>query len=81
MVTHFVDHVARMTSSLTPASVLSEVSRTYDRRVMNNVRRSEYVEAIVALALEDSGWTRMTVSGLPILHTWRFDLAGGRVGM
>ena len=58
--THFVDHVDRMTSSLTPASVLSEVSRTYDRRVMNNVRRSEYVEAIVALALKDSGWTRMT---------------------
>ena len=25
-----------------------------------SVRRSEYVEAIVALALKDSGWTRMT---------------------
>ncbi|MDE0342854.1 MAG: hypothetical protein OXK82_06785 [Deltaproteobacteria bacterium] len=49
-----------MTSPLIPASVLSEVSRTYDRRVMNNVHRSEYVEAIVALALKDSGWKRMT---------------------
>ena len=47
-------------SPLTPASILSEVSRTYDRRVMNNVHRSEYVEAIVALALKDSGWKRMT---------------------
>ena len=49
-----------MPSSLTPASVLSEVKRTYDRRVMNNVHRSEYVEAIVALALRSGGWKRMT---------------------
>ena len=48
-----------MPSPLTPASVLSEVSRTYDRRVMNNVHKSGYVEAIVALALKDSRWTRM----------------------
>ena len=27
---------------------------------MNNVHRSDYVEAIVALACEDSGWKRMT---------------------
>ena len=27
---------------------------------MNNIHRSEYVEAIVALALKASGWTRMT---------------------
>lgn len=45
---------------LTPATVLSEVRRTYDRRVMNNVHRSEYVEAIVALALRTGGWKRMT---------------------
>jgi len=42
------------------AIVLEEVSRPYKQRVMNNVHRSEYVEAIVALALKASGWTRMT---------------------
>lgn len=47
-----------MPSSLTPASVLSEVRRTYDRRVMNNVHRSQYVEAVVALALRNGGWRR-----------------------
>ena len=40
------------------AVVLEEVSRQYKERVMNNVHRSEYVEAIVALALEAGGWTR-----------------------
>ena len=40
------------------AIVLDEVSRPYKQRVMNNVHRSEYVEAIVALALRASGWTR-----------------------
>ncbi len=49
-----------MTPSLTPAIVLSEVRRTYDRRVMNNVHRSEYVETIVALALRNCDWKRMT---------------------
>ncbi|WP_420462732.1 hypothetical protein [Candidatus Palauibacter sp.] len=43
---------------LSPADVLEEVGRSYDQPVMNNVHRSEYVEAIVALALRDSGWTR-----------------------
>ena len=43
---------------LSPASVLAEVGRTYDQPVMNNIRRSEYVEALLALALEGSGWTR-----------------------
>jgi len=42
------------------AIVLEEVSRPYKKRVMNNVHRSEYVEAIVALALKASGWTRKT---------------------
>lgn len=42
------------------AIVLEEVSRPYKQRVMNNVHRSEYVEAILALALKASGWTRMT---------------------
>ena len=40
------------------AIVLDEVSHPYKQRVMNNVHRSEYVEAIVALRLERSGWTR-----------------------
>ena len=40
------------------AKVLEEVSRPYKQRVMNNVPRSDYVEAIIALALKDSGWTR-----------------------
>ena len=43
---------------LSPASVLAEVGRTYDQPVMNNIRRSEYVEALLTLALEGSGWTR-----------------------
>ena len=40
------------------ARVLAEVSRAYEQRVMNNVHRSDYVEAIVAVALADDGWTR-----------------------
>ena len=40
------------------AIVLEEVSRPYRQRVMNNVHRSEYVEAMVALALKASGWMR-----------------------
>ena len=40
------------------ARVLAEVSRAYEQRVMNNVHRSDYVEAIVAVALADYGWTR-----------------------
>ena len=40
------------------AIVLEEVSRPYKERVMNNVHRSDYVEAIVALALKASGWMR-----------------------
>ena len=40
------------------ALVLEEVSRPYKQRVMNNVHRSEYVEAIAALALKASGWMR-----------------------
>lgn len=40
------------------AAVLAEVSRPYEQRVMNNVHRSDYVEAIVGLALKESGWTR-----------------------
>ena len=40
------------------AQVLVEVSRAYEHRVMNNVHRSDYVEAMVAVALADYGWTR-----------------------
>ncbi|MYH49395.1 MAG: hypothetical protein F4020_00490 [Gammaproteobacteria bacterium] len=42
------------------AIVLEEVSRPYKQRVMNNVHRSEHVEAVVGLALKASGWARMT---------------------
>ena len=40
-------------------NVLSEVSRAYTQPVMTNVHRSAYVEAMVHLALRDSGWRRM----------------------
>lgn len=40
------------------AAILAEVSRSYEQKVMNNVHRADYVEAIVALALRESGWTR-----------------------
>lgn len=40
------------------AQVLVEVRRAYEHRVMNNVHRSDYVEAMVAVALADYGWTR-----------------------
>lgn len=46
-------------SSLTPARVIAEIIQSYQQRVMNNVHRSEYVEAIVVLALRESGWIRM----------------------
>ena len=45
-----------MPPSLTPECVLSEVRKEYDRKVMNNVLRAEYVEAMVALALRNVGW-------------------------
>ena len=40
------------------AQVLVEVSKAYKHRVMNNVHRSDYVEAMVAVALADYGRTR-----------------------
>ena len=40
------------------ADVLAEVIRRYEQRVMSNAHRAEYVEALVALALRDSGWAR-----------------------
>ena len=54
------------------AIVLEEVSRPYKQQVMNNVHRSEYVEAIVALALKSSGWTRMTP-----WDSWDFEHESG----
>ncbi|MYC67237.1 MAG: hypothetical protein F4X12_12980 [Acidobacteriia bacterium] len=54
------------------AMVLEEVSRPYKQRVMNNVHRSEYVEAIVALALKASGWTHMTP-----WDSWDFEHKSG----
>ena len=44
--------------SFSREQVLAEVTRAYEQRVMNNVHRSDYVEAIVGVALADYGWTR-----------------------
>ena len=44
--------------SFSRKQVLAEVTRAYEQRVMNNVHRSDYVEAIVGVALADYGWTR-----------------------
>lgn len=57
---------------LTRAAVLTEVGRRYDRPVMNNVHRAEYVEALVALALRDSGWVRKEPWG-----AWHFENESG----
>lgn len=59
-------------SRLSCASVLAEVGRRYDRPVMNNVHRVEYVEALVALALRDGGWTRKAP-----WSTWHFENESG----
>ena len=48
------------TPAATTADVVREVTRAYQAPVMNNVHRSEYVEAIVAVALTESGWSRTT---------------------
>lgn len=40
------------------SDVVREATRAYRTPIMNNVHRSEYVEAIVAVALLDAGWKR-----------------------
>lgn len=57
---------------LSRSSVLAEVSRRYNQPVMNNVHRSEFVEALVALALRDSGWTRKAP-----WDAWHFENESG----
>ncbi len=69
-IAEIVDEAAE--SPLSPASVLTEVGRRYDQPVMNNVHRAEYVEALVALALRDSGWTRKAPWG-----AWHFENESG----
>ena len=69
-IAEIVDEAAE--SSLSRASVLAEVGRRYDQPVMNNVHRAEYVEALVALALRDSGWTRTAPWG-----AWHFENESG----
>ena len=54
------------------ASVFAEGSRAFEQRLMNNARRSDYVEALVALALRDGGWTRKAP-----WDAWDFDLESG----
>lgn len=57
---------------LSRSSVLAEVGQRYKQPVMNNVHRSEYVEALVALALRDSGWTRKAP-----WDAWHFENESG----
>ena len=40
--------------------IYAEAARPYRRRIMTNIHRSDYAEAIVAVALEEDGWSRMT---------------------
>ncbi len=54
------------------AIVLEDVIRPYKEPVMNNVHRSEYVEAIVALTLKASGWARTTP-----WDSWDFEHKSG----
>ena len=69
-IAEILDEIAE--SQLRPEEVLAEVSRSYEQPVMRNGHRSEYVEAIVALALKDSGWTRKKPWG-----AWDFEHESG----
>lgn len=40
--------------------IQAEASKPYERPVMTNIHRSDYVEAIVSVALREHGWRRMT---------------------
>lgn len=40
--------------------IQAEASKPYERPVMTNIHRSDYVEAIVSVALMQHGWRRMT---------------------
>ena len=44
--------------SISVKNVLDEVKSAFDQPVMNNVHRSDYGEAMVALALRKGGWHR-----------------------
>ena len=57
---------------LSCASVLAEIGRRYDQPVMSNLHRSEYVEALVALALRDGGWRRKEP-----WEAWQFENEAG----
>lgn len=50
--------VEEWTPGATRVDVVREVARAYQVPIMNNVHRSEYVEAIVAVALAEHGWSR-----------------------
>ena len=54
------------------AYVVAEVSRRYEQPVMSNAHRAEYVEALVALALRHSGWTRKAP-----WEAWHFENESG----
>lgn len=38
----------------------AEAARPFERPIMTNIHRADYVEAIVGVALADTGWRRMT---------------------
>ena len=69
-IAEIVDEAAE--PALSRASVLAEVSRRYEQPVMSNAHRSEYVEALAALALRDSGWTRKAP-----WEAWHFENESG----
>ena len=54
------------------SDVVREATRAYRTPIMNNVHRSEYVEAIVAVALLDAGWKRTTS-----WDSWDFEHESG----
>ena len=57
---------------MTTDDVMREVASRYRVPVMNNVHRSEYVEAIVAVALGEPGWRRCEP-----WNSWDFEHTSG----
>ncbi|MDE2974022.1 MAG: hypothetical protein OXU64_04740 [Gemmatimonadota bacterium] len=52
--------------------IQDEVARPYRQRIMANIYRSDYAEAIVAVALDRDGWTRMEA-----WSSWDFEHESG----
>lgn len=62
----------KRTQAAATSDVVREATRAYRTPVMNTVHRSEYVKAIVAVALLDAGWTRTNP-----WHSWDFEHESG----